>query len=331
SRVKLIAEPWDLSPGGYQLGNFPPGWSEWNDRYRDTVRRFWQGNDGMIPEFATRLTGSSDFFDRSGRRPRSSVNFITAHDGFTLEDLVSYDHKHNGDNLENNRDGTDANYSWNCGVEGPTDDPAIVNLRAQQKRNLLATLLLSQGLPMLLAGDELSNTQRGNNNAYCQDNEIGWLNWSETQDDPDLIDFVCKLIELRREHPVFRRPNFFKGSAALPGGLKDITWIASSGSEMAETDWHDPARRYLAAMFGGDTGDRFVSLHGYPEYDETFLMLMNAHAHDIDFTLPTLSSFTVWRLVLDTAQPPRVHPDLRLRGGGNFVLRARTLSLLIAE
>ena len=225
SRVKLIAEPWDLSPGGYQLGNFPPGWSEWNDRYRDTVRRFWQGNDGMIPEFATRFTGSSDIFDRSGRRPRSSINFVTAHDGFTLEDLVSYDHKHNEANLEHNRDGHDANYSWNCGVEGPTHDPAIRHLREQQKRNVLATLMLSQGLPMLLAGDELCNTQLGNNNAYCQDNEIGWLDWTQTQEDPELIEFVRELIALRRAHPVFRRPNFFKGSAASPSSLKDITWI----------------------------------------------------------------------------------------------------------
>jgi glycogen operon protein len=331
ARVKLIAEPWDLSPGGYQLGNFPPGWSEWNDRYRDTVRRFWQGHDGMIPELASRLTGSSDIFDRTGRRPRSSVNFVTAHDGFTLNDLVSYDHKHNEANLESNQDGHNANYSSNCGVEGPTDDPAIRNLRAQQKRNLLATLLLSQGLPMLLAGDEVSNTQLGNNNAYCQDNEIGWLGWTDAQEDPELVDFVRDLIELRREHPLFRRPHYFKGNASSPDGLKDIMWVDPSGREMVDADWHDPARRHLAALFGGDTGDRFVSLRGYPEYDDTFLMLLNAHDYEIPFIVPSLPNFAGWRLVFDTTRPQRLAPETRFLPNAVFPLRGRTLALLVAE
>jgi isoamylase len=331
ARVKLIAEPWDLSPGGYQLGNFPPGWSEWNDRYRDTVRRFWQGHDGMIPELASRLTGSSDIFDRTGRRPRSSVNFVTAHDGFTLNDLVSYDHKHNEANLEGNQDGHNANYSSNCGVEGPTEDPTIRNLRAQQKRNLLATLLLSQGLPMLLAGDEFSNTQLGNNNAYCQDNEIGWLGWTDVQEDPELVDFVRDLIELRREHPLFRRPHYFKGNATSPDGLKDIMWIDPSGREMVDADWHDPARRHLAALFGGDTGDRFVSLRGYPEYDDTFLMLLNAHDHEIPFIVPSLPNFAGWRLVFDTTRPQRLAPETRFLPNAVFPLRGRTLALLVAE
>jgi isoamylase len=330
ARVKLIAEPWDVAPGGYQLGNFPAGWSEWNDRYRDTVRRFWQGNDGLIPEMASRLTGSSDIFNREGRRPRSSLNFITAHDGFTLNDLVSYNHKHNEANLEENRDGSDANNSWNCGAEGPTDDVAIRDLRAQQKRNLLATLLLSQGLPMLLAGDEINNTQEGNNNAYCQDNEIGWINWNEN-DDPELTGFVRELIGLRRAHPVFRRPQFFDGSRRGPSGLKDISWVDPAGREMNESDWHDHGRRTFGALFGGDTGDRFVSLRGYPEYDETFLMLMNAHDHDVAFTLPTFVAVSGWRLLFETARPEPLAPDTPFLPGAVFPLRTRTLALLIAE
>ena len=285
----------------------------------------------MIPELASRLTGSSDIFDRTGRRPRSSVNFVTAHDGFTLNDLVSYDRKHNEANLEGNQDGHGANYSWNCGVEGPTDDPATRNLRAQQKRNLLATLLLSQGLPMLLAGDEVSKTQLGNNNAYCQDNEIGWLDWTNVQEDPELVDFVRDLIELRRMHPLFRRPHYFKGSATSPSGLKDITWVDASGREMVDADWHDPARRTLAALFGGDTGDRFVSLRGYPEYDDTFLMLLNAHDREIPFVLPRLPTFAGWRLIVDTTRPQRLAPDARFLPDAVFPLRARTLALLVAE
>lgn len=331
SRVKLIAEPWDLSQGGYQLGNFPPGWSEWNDRYRDTVRRFWQGNDSVIPEFASRLTGSSDIFDHSGRRPRSSINFITAHDGFTLNDLVSYNEKHNEANLEHNRDGHDANYSWNCGLEGPTHDDAINNLRAQQKRNLLATLMLSQGVPMLLAGDELSNTQYGNNNAYCQDNQIGWISWTDVTFDPELVEFVRELIALRKRHPVFRRPHYFAGAATGPSHLKDITWIDPSGREMTGDDWHDSSRRVLGAMFGGDTGDRFISLRGYPEFDDTFLMLLNANDRDLGFTLPTIPAFHGWKLIIDTTFPEPIERDTRFLPGSSFSLKARTLSLLVAE
>jgi isoamylase len=330
ARVKLIAEPWDVAHGGYQLGNFPAGWSEWNDRYRDGVRRFWQGNDGMIPEMASRLTGSSDIFNRQGRRPRSSVNFITAHDGFTLQDLVSYDRKHNEANLEDNRDGHDANYSWNCGSEGLTDDQRIQHLREQQKRNMLATLLLSQGLPMLLAGDEIANTQLGNNNAYCQDNEIGWINWNENLD-PDLLDFVRRLIELRKAHPVFRRPHFFGGNLRSPSGLKDITWIDATGREMPDSDWHDHGRRLLGALFGGDTGDQFLSLRGYPEYDDTFLLLMNAHDHEIAFNLPTIASFTGWQLLFETVRPDPIAADTPFLPGAVYPLRARSFALLIAE
>jgi isoamylase len=331
SRVKLIAEPWDVSGDGYQLGNFPAGWSEWNDRFRDTVRRFWQGTDGVTPELASRMTGSSDIFSRAGRRPRTSVNFVTVHDGFTLHDLVSYNEKHNESNMEENRDGTDANYSWNCGVEGPSSDEAIRNLRAQQKRNMLGTLLLSQGMPMLLAGDEISNSQLGNNNAYCQDNEIGWINWNDVQEDPELIEFVRDLIALRRVHPVFRRPRYFKGGGASPSGLKDIAWVDASGREMVDADWHDAGRRCLGALFGGDTGDRFVSLRGYPEYDETFLLMMNAHGHDVAFTLPPLHSFAGWRLLIDTTRPEPIARDSHFLGGSTFTLRARTLALVVAE
>jgi isoamylase len=330
ARVKMIAEPWDLSPGGYQVGNFPPGWSEWNDQYRDTVRRFWQGNDGLIPALASRVTGSSDIFDHHGRRPRSSINFVTAHDGFTLTDLVSYNEKHNEANFEDNRDGTDANYSWNCGVEGPTDDDRILNLRAQQKRNMLATLMLSQGIPMLLAGDELNHTQRGNNNAYAQDNEIGWISWTDDSD-PELVEFLRDLARLRHQHPVFRRPHFFKGDTSGPSGLKDITWVEQSGREMNHHDWHESGRRCIGAMFGGDTGDRFVSLRGYPEFDETFLMLMNAHDHDIAFTLPAIPAFRGWRVVLDTTRPEPTPVDTRFLPGAIFGLKSRTLALLVAE
>jgi glycogen operon protein len=216
-------------------------------------------------------------------------------------------------------------------MEGPTSDAAIRNLRAQLKRNLLATLLLSQGLPMLLAGDEVSNTQLGNNNAYCQDNEIGWLSWNDAQEDPELVDFVRDLIDLRRAHPLFRRPHYFKGDTTSPSGLKDITWIDPSGREMVDADWHDPRRRVLAALFGGDTGDRFVSLRGYPEYDDTFLMLLNAHEHEIAFILPSLHTFAGWRLVLDTTRPQRLAPDSRFLPSAVFPLGARTLALLVAE
>ena len=332
SRVKLIAEPWDLAPNGYQLGNFPPGWSEWNDKYRDTVRRFWQGNDGVIPEVASRVTGSSDIFDKNGRRPRASINFVTAHDGFTLTDLVSYDRKHNEANLEDNRDGQDQNNSWNCGVEGPTTDERILNLRAQQKRNLLATLLLSQGTPMILSGDELSHTQRGNNNAFCQDNDIGWVSWTDVdKHDLDLLDFVRQLVAIRNAHPVFRRTRFFHGQVTEREGLKDISWVSPKGVEMHDADWRNPSLRCFGALLGGETGDRFVSLSGYPEYDDTFLMLMNASDAHVEFTLPGAGSFDRWELVFETARPVALAPGVPFPMGAPYTLRSRTLALLIAR
>jgi isoamylase len=341
SRVKLIAEPWDLGPGGYHAGDFPAGWSEWNDRFRDGVRRFWRG-DGTTPDMATRLTGSSDLFDRRGRRPRASLNFVTAHDGFTLRDLVSYDNKHNEANLDENRDGTDANYSWNCGAEGETLDLHVLNLRVKQQRNFLATLLLSQGTPMLMAGDELNRSQHGNNNAYCQDNEISWLDWSpfdsfpgDTRDEvirrnaekSDLIAFVRWLIALRREHPVFRRPRFFRGVEAEPSSLKDITWFAPDGREMTRDDWHDSERRCFGAMLGGDVGDHFVSLQGYPELDDSFFLILNANATAVEFLLPPIPEIRRWTHLLDTARSGST-PQLPVAPGSRLTIADRSLSLL---
>jgi len=326
ARVKLIAEPWDLGPNGYQLGHFPPGWSEWNDKYRSTVRRFWKGDDGLIPELASRLTGSSDIFDKNGRQPRASINFVTAHDGFTLTDLVSYDHKHNEANLDENKDGSDNNESWNCGVEGPTDDPDIRRLREQQKRNMLAMLLLSEGTPMLLAGDEFGNTQLGNNNAYCQDNELGWLGWQDIdREGSRLIDFVRRLIALRRAHPVFRRTRFFRG-AVTDTGLKDVTWIRSDSVEMQNDDWHDGSRHSLGALFGGEAGELYIGASGYPEFDSTFLILMNAGEDALDFVLPKAAWFERWELVLDSAQGPH-QPGSVWIASTAYHMAGRSLSL----
>jgi glycogen operon protein len=310
SRVKLIAEPWDLGPAGYRTGQFPPGWSEWNDRFRDGTRKFWRGGDGLVGEIATRITGSSDIYNHKGRRPRASLNFVTCHDGFTLEDLVSYNEKHNAANHEDNRDGTNDNNSWNCGVEGPSGDSGVLELRARQKRNMLATLLVSQGVPMLLAGDELGNSQRGNNNAYCQDNEIGWVDWDRYSEERDLIEFVRTLITLRRTHPVFRRPNFFHGIAAHDAGLKDITWYVPEGREIGIDDWHDGRRRCVGALLGGDTGDRFISLEGYPEGDDSFFLILSAHDDVVSFGLPSQSPRR-WRLLIDTSAQGEVQ-------GGEF-------------
>ncbi|HKU66838.1 MAG TPA: glycogen debranching protein GlgX [Candidatus Baltobacteraceae bacterium] len=330
SRVKLIAEPWDLTPDGYQLGHFPPGWSEWNDKYRDTVRRFWQGADGVLPELASRLTGSSDVFDRNGRRPRASVNFVAAHDGMTLHDVVSYNEKHNEANGDENRDGTPQNYSTNCGVEGPSENEQICSLREQLKRNMLAMLFLSQGTPMLLAGDELGRTQRGNNNAYCQDNDISWLSWTDLHD-PELPDFTRALIRLRRDHPVFRRTRFFAGDVIHQRDLKDISWIAPDGSEMEIAMWHEAWRRSLGVLLGGDTGDRFVSLSGYPELDDTFFFMLNAHERDVDFTLPSAGPSKHWSLLFETVRPRPLAPASAFENGSQYALRARSVALLVAR
>ncbi|HEY0614649.1 MAG TPA: glycogen debranching protein GlgX [Candidatus Elarobacter sp.] len=284
SRVKMIAEPWDLGLGGYQLGNFPPGWSEWNGKYRDTVRRFWRGDMGVLPELASRLAGSSDLFEHNGRRPRASVNVVTVHDGFTLTDLVSYDHKHNEANHENNRDGADDNHSWNGGAEGPSDDPAIVNLRERQKRNLIATLLLSLGIPLVLAGDERGRTQRGNNNAYCQDNEISWIDWgTRNPRDLALVDFFKTMLRMRREHPAFKRDAFYRGEPIDGSGRKDISWVRDDGREMEPHDWTNERR--TIGFFLGARPMLFVA--------------MNAAPGDIAFALPDAERIA-WSLVLDT-------------------------------
>lgn len=296
--TKLIAEPWDLGPDGYQLGAFPRGWGEWNDKYRDGVRRFWRGDGSLTGEFAFRLAGSSDIFASRGRRPTESVNFVTAHDGFTLEDLVSYERKHNLANKEDNADGTDANYSWNGGVEGPSADPQIVALRDRQKRNIMATLLLSQGVPMILAGDEFGRTQRGNNNAYCQDNEISWVDWGAPDDNAAFLAFVKRLVALRMEHPVFRRSRFFHGDLIDGAGVRDILWLSADGRELRGEDWHAAETRCLGVRYAAATEDTGQS--GGRER-HAFLLLANAQSVQAQFKLPDARPDACWTCVIDTA------------------------------
>jgi len=326
SQVKLIAEPWDLGEGGYQVGNFPVLWTEWNGRYRDSVRRFWRGDGGQVSEFATRLVGSSDLYEHTGRRAYASINFITAHDGFTVHDLVSYNEKHNEANGDHNDDGSSENLSWNCGAEGPNDDVAIMALREQQKRNLLATLLLSQGVPMLSGGDELGRTQLGNNNGYCQDNEISWTNWSVSESQQQLHEFVAKLIALRRDHPVFRRPDFFQGRS-IRAGIKDLSWFDPSGQEMTDEAWNADFVRCLMVRFAGDAIDQ-VDERGHRIVDDTFLLLLNAHNAEQLFTLPQVDVGRNWRQVFDTGQesepPHKTHAD-------RYRLTGRALALLVRE
>src|SRR5215469_3322084 len=327
---KLIAEPWDVGPGGYQLGNFPPGWAEWNGEYRDVIRRFWKGESGLVANIASRIAGSSDIFDHRGRRPWASVNLITAHDGFTLQDLVSCNDKHNQANGENNHDGHDGNFSWNCGVEGPTDDPEIIALRDRQKRNLLATLMLSLGVPMLVAGDELGRTQRGNNNAYCQDNEISWLDWTKLRpEDEALRKFVAALIHLRRRHRVFSRPRFFRGEVLSEDGLKDITWVTPAGEEAKDEDWSNPVALTLGYVLGGAAGE-FYTTGGQRDIDASFLVMMNAFHGDLDFRFPRLSAELAWEALVDTAEPTGLVSDgKRYVAGHSYPLCARSFALFI--
>jgi len=318
STVKLIAEPWDLGLGGYQLGHFPPGWSEWNDRYRDTMRRFWRGDGGVIGEVAARLAGSADIFGHDGRHSAASINFITAHDGFVLQDLVSYNSKHNEANGEENRDGASENLSWNCGVEGPSDDPAIAQCRSRQRRNFIATLLLSQGVPMLLAGDELGNSQQGNNNAYCQDNEIGWIDWSGLGvEDRDLTEFIGRLVQLRRERGV-ARDHFVTGAVDHEDGLKDIAWLRPDGEEMTEQDWHFPDARFFATLLTGEK-DR-----------EPVIILLNGHHEPLDFTMPAAPGVTYWSMVVNTALPSGFG-DRRFPISETYQVEARSLVLAIGK
>jgi glycogen operon protein len=324
SQVKLIAEPWDLGEGGYQVGNFPNHWAEWNGIYRDTVRAFWKGDEGQVASMGHRLTGSSDLYGRGGRRPYASINFVTAHDGFTLEDLVSYNDKHNEANGEDNRDGHDYNLSWNCGVEGPTDDVKIRELRERQKRNFLATLLLAQGVPMLSGGDEIGRTQRGNNNAYCQDNELSWHDWRLDGRRSSLLDFTRQLIRLRRDHPVLRRRQFFYGRA-IYSDLKDLTWFRPDGREMTETDWQNAGTRAFALRLAGDTIEE-VDERGERIVDDTLLILVNGFWELMPYVLPAHKSGVRWEPLLDTraAQPPRRRT---LRGGQTYDMDARSLAV----
>jgi isoamylase len=327
SQVKLIAEPWDVGPGGYQVGNFPPLWTEWNGKYRDTVRDFWRGKTGTLGEFGSRLTGSSDLYQDTGRRPYASINFVTAHDGFTLTDLVSYNGKHNEANGEDGRDGTDDNRSWNCGVEGPTDDPDVLALRARQRRNMLATLFLSQGIPMLLHGDELGRTQRGNNNVYCQDNELSWVNWDSV--DHELVTFTAALIAMRRKHPVLRRRRFFAGRPIRGGDeLRDIAWFTASGREMTEQDWEVTLCQVLTVFLNGE-GIPDADAHGQRVTDNSFLLCFNTYYEDIDVQLPGIGYEQEWTVVLDTAtgEPPGTR-GITVPGDARITIGARSMVIL---
>ena len=328
NRVKLIAEPWDLGAGGYQVGNFPVGWAEWNDKYRDAMRAFWKGDGGLIGEFAQRLTGSSDLYGREGRRPHASINFVAAHDGFTLHDLVSYNDKHNEANGENNQDGHNHNLSWNCGVEGPSDDPEISALRARQKRNLIATVLLSQGVPMLLAGDEMSRTQLGNNNAYCQDNEISWLDWELDESQRNLIEFVQRLLAIRRTHPAFRRRDFFQGRPLHGHDVKDIVWMRPDGAEMTDEEWNHHHARSLAVYLSGEVV-LDVDARGREVTDENFCLLFNAHHDPVSFRLPDFGRRHYMSL-LDTARYDGLRSNGTFAAGDEYQLAGRALALLIA-
>jgi isoamylase len=330
SQVKLIAEPWDVGPNGYQLGNFPPGWAEWNAQYRDTVRRFWKGDQGVAADLASRLAGSSDIFGYNGRRPWASINFVTAHDGFTLTDLVSYNEKHNEANREENRDGHNANYSWNCGSEGATNDPEVIALRDQQKRNLIATLFLSLGVPMFLAGDEIGRTQNGNNNAYCQDSELSWTDWEGIRpEDERLRQFVRYLIKLRRQHRVFSRPRFFRGEAVSEAGLKDITWFTPEGREATIEDWNNPMTHCIGYVLGGAAGE-FYTPGGQRDIDASFLVMLNAWHQDLPFRIPELPVIMQWDPLVDTSLPTGCGADGRTFSAAEvFPLKARSFALFI--
>jgi glycogen operon protein len=337
SQVKLIAEPWDVGEGGYQVGNFPPGWAEWNGKYRDAVRKYWKGDEGVLSELGYRLAGSSDLYQRDGRHPTASINFVTAHDGFTLNDLVSYNDKHNEANGEDNRDGHNENESWNHGVEGPTDDAGINEIRERQKRNFMATLLFSQGVPMICGGDEIGRTQQGNNNAYCQDNEISWYDWNLDESKQALLEFTRQLIFMRREHPNLRRKKYFQGRAIAPstvgrievGGraVQDITWVRPDGKEMTAEEWSLGWVRCLGLQLCGTTLDHVDAL-GQPLTDETYLILFNPHWESIDFYTPNEHGEAGWRVLFDTrtAQPLE---NTVISGGKPYEVIARSLVLLV--
>jgi glycogen operon protein len=327
SQVKLIAEPWDLGAGGYQVGNFPVGWAEWNGKFRDTVRRFWKGDWGQVAELGYRLTGSSDLYEAGGRRPHASVNFVTCHDGFTLADLVSYNAKHNAANGEDNRDGTDDNLSWNCGVEGPAADPAIRALRERQMRNFLVTLGLAQGVPMLAMGDEVGRTQAGNNNAYCQDNALSWFPWPVPRAAARQLEFTRRLLRLRQAHPVFHRRTFFQGRRIHGSAVKDLSWFRPDGKEMTEDEWRDGATRCLGLRLAGDAIEE-VDETGAPIVGDTFLLLLNAGVDETPFLLPAHRARVRWALVLDTRDWEPWAGDRVFRAGEHYRLEGRSAALL---
>ncbi|MCH9666634.1 MAG: glycogen debranching enzyme, partial [Actinomycetia bacterium] len=328
SQVKLIAEPWDVGPGGYQVGNFPPQWTEWNGKYRDTVRDFWRGEDASLGEFASRITGSADLYERTGRRPVASINFVTAHDGFTLADLVSYNEKHNYANGEDNNDGESHNRSWNCGVEGPTDDPEITMLRAQQQRNFITTNLLSQGVPMLCHGDELGRTQHGNNNGYCQDNEITWIDWANA--DQRLIEFTRSVAELRAAHPVFRRRRFFDGLPVRRRGtvnLPDISWFTPDGSEMSDEDWDSGFGKSVSVYLNGH-GIPDLDPRGQRVTDDSFVMCFNAHHEPIEFNLPPKEFGRAWQPVIYTVDGAVMEGSRPVAAGAQLTVEPRAVIVL---
>ncbi len=327
SQVKLIAEPWDLGAGGYQVGNFPVLWTEWNGRYRDAMRAFWKSADSGVAELATRIAGSNDLYERSGRRPYASINFITSHDGFTLQDLVSYEQKHNEANFEDNKDGENNNLSWNCGVEGPTDDPAVKKVRRQQQRNLMASLLLSVGVPMISGGDEMCRTQQGNNNAYSQDNEVSWTPWDLSEEQERFLEFTRRLVQFRRQQPVLTRRKYFQGRAIRGAEVKDIYWLDPSGREMTDEAWNAPFVRSLGVLMVGSALDE-VDEQGRRVNGDTLLILLNAHNGEVAFVLPAVDG-KPWTRVIDTveSQPPAC----RFTGGAQYTLRGRTMALFTLE
>jgi glycogen operon protein len=327
SQVKLIAEPWDVGEGGYQVGNFPVGWTEWNGKYRDEVRSYWKGDGGLVGELAYRLTGSSDLYEHDGRRPHASVNFVTAHDGFTLQDLVSYNEKHNEANGEGNNDGESHNDSWNSGEEGPTERRGVRRLRAKQKRNFMATLLLSQGVPMILHGDETGRTQYGNNNVYCQDNETSWMGWELSPPDRAFLEFTRRVMCLRKEHPAFRRRRFFQGKKLTGTDVKDITWLTPEGREMTDEEWSNSFARSLGLQIAGFLEGRLDS-EGRPEYDDDFLLLLNAHHEDVTFTLPEIPADARWEAVIDTAYSSGLKSAGFHKPGDEYPLKARSMAVL---
>jgi isoamylase len=330
SRVKLIAEPWDIGEGGYQVGNFPVLWAEWNGKYRDTVRAYWRGDPGTLNDLGYRLTGSSDLYESDGRRPHASINFIVAHDGFTLADLVSYNHKHNLANGENNHDGHDQNLSYNFGVEGPTDRPDILRARERQRRNLIATLLLSQGVPMICGGDEMGRTQGGNNNAYAQDNEISWLHWDLSESDRELLEFTRRVARLRREHPTFRRRRFFRGRKIRGSDVRDLVWLSPDGTEMTDEEWNAGFVRCFGMALGGEAMEEWNE-RGERIVDRNFLLLFNADGAPIDFTMPDFGHSRGWLLVFDTARPELAEGSRELRDGDTLTMEGRSMVVLVED